>query len=581
MMDTQSLNPQAAAWTWFSKNAGVPELTVDIKTHSLALAAHTALAGDLSAWENHVKRAETDIITQGAVTAEMVSHLSMEGTRPPLAAEGQITMETAAGSPERALMVFRTAPQTPGMVYWFKLRIDSAAEDQCQFRLISESGYEEEIIRIKPSSFVMGRSQELNIPMIGHTRLTALVVDGHYIHLYMDGILCYRRARSRAGRPSGFLIDMNTSATHDGRLKILAMGVGSLDQKFGGFTPTDDAVPANIAANYLAAGMTSEFGKITHAVQDLDIFDYQDVLRDGIIKMESSRDLSRRWITRPILSNLHGKNLDTASEHLDIHLQNPMVKAENLGVKFLANPAKAQSLFGMFSSGEDRKNMLQVFQDISFDLYSGDTLGIIGHNGAGKTTLLRTIAGVIGLSTGRVQIRGQSILLRPGAGMREDLTGRQNILLGGIFMGHSIAQSKSIIDDVIEFSELGEAIDRPYRYYSDGMRSRLVFSIATAIPPDILMLDELLGAGDLAFQEKANERLSSYISKAKVVIVVEHSLGFVNTKCNKVLYIGRGHRIFYGDPQIAVTQYMSERECEDENVPYGHPIYERLATSDS
>jgi len=568
-------NSLATAWPWFAQAETIDTALIEHQPHPLEIAAYHGVRTDLKPWESLVRSAAAKIIAQGNITPAIVSHLAMEGSRPPTTEPGQITMETSAGTSDRSLTIFRTAPQTEGTVYWFKIRVMSAADDQFQFRLISQDGYEEEVIRVKAASFVVGRTQELKIPMIGQTRLIAFVVDGPYLHLYIDGVLCYRRARSRQNCPAGFLFDLNTSATHEGRVEISALGIASIDKKFTGFTNDDDNTPAALAASYMAAGLTSDFGKITYAVQNLDIRKHASILKAGLLKMQTSPELSRKWITQPVLDNLEGTDLADVNAHLGDHLQQPMLRAENLGVRFLANPAKAQSLFGLFAKGEDRKNMLQIFQDISFDLYSGDTLGIIGHNGAGKTTLLRTIAGVVGLSSGRIEIRGQSILLRPGAGMREDLTGRQNILLGGIFMGHSMAQSRAIMDDVIEFSELGEAIDRPYRYYSDGMRSRLVFSIATAIPPDILMLDELLGAGDLSFQEKANERLSSYISKAKVVIVVEHGLSFVATKCNKVLYIGRGRRIFYGDPQIAVTQYMSERECEDQNLPYGEPIYRR------
>jgi len=142
--------------------------------------------------------------------------------------------------------------------------------------------------------------------------------------------------------------------------------------------------------------------------------------------------------------------------------------------------------------------------------------------------------------------------------MQQELTGRENILLAGLYMGLTPREVDEIVDDVIEFSEIGEHIDRPYQYYSDGMRARLIFSLATSISPELLMLDELLGAGDIGFQEKAARRLDTFIRNAKVVFVVQHGTDFVMTRCTKCLYIKDGRQAYFGDPRIAVEMYQSD-----------------------
>lgn len=566
-----------SCWTWFSETVSAEDCPDGGEAHPVRAAAEYALGGDLTGWKQLISSV-SDVVIQGNIATDLVSHLSLEGSRPPSVDEAAIQMETAGGSTDRSLMTFRTAPKAQGAVFWIRLQINAAIDDQCQLRLIHDEGYEEEILRFKSHSVIIARTQELFVPFIGADRLICIVADGPFLHVYIDGILCFRRARSRAECPTGFILDMNTTGS-DGHATVKALGLASLSAPFQGLAlladDDDAAVPAILATTLLRQGRSSDFGKVCYAVSDMPLRQHADVIADAIAKIESPHEVSCDWITRPALDALPKAMAEREKRRIGDIIGDPMVSVNEAGVKFLANPADARSVWSIMARSRDHKEMNQVFRDISFDLHAGDTLGIIGHNGAGKTTLLRTIAGVIGLSHGKIVIRGESVLLRPGAGMRDDLTGRQNILLGSVFMGLSMSEAHSIMDDVIRFSELEDAIDRPYKYYSDGMRSRLIFSIATAMPPDILMLDELLGAGDLSFQKKANDRLSGFIDRAKVVIVVEHGLSFVATKCNKALYIGNNQRVFYGDPQICISQYMSERESEDRLLPYGSPVYTR------
>jgi ABC-type polysaccharide/polyol phosphate transport system ATPase subunit len=127
----------------------------------------------------------------------------------------------------------------------------------------------------------------------------------------------------------------------------------------------------------------------------------------------------------------------------------------------------------------------------------------------------------------------------------------------GIYMGLTPAEARGRIDDILEFSELGEHFDRPTKYYSDGMMSRLVFAIATSVSPEILLLDELLGAGDISFQEKAKRRLDSFIKSSRVVVVVTHSIDFVRKNCNKSLVLAHGKQLYFGEPTKAVSIYLT------------------------
>ncbi len=236
-------------------------------------------------------------------------------------------------------------------------------------------------------------------------------------------------------------------------------------------------------------------------------------------------------------------------------LPQPVVKIENVSVTLSSNPA--DHAFWPSGQGPRRQDM-KVVNGVSLSAYEGDVIGILGRNGAGKSTLLKTLVGAMPISTGRIEIVGRPVLLRPGAGMQPNLTGRQNILKSGLYMGLAPAEIREMMPEIIAFAELEDHIDRPFKYYSDGMRSRLIFSIATAMPYDILLLDELLSAGDIGFQAKVTERLDRVIQRAKVLFVVQHTFDFIVSRCSKCLVLDKGNPVFFGDPQIAAEVYREK-----------------------
>ena len=210
------------------------------------------------------------------------------------------------------------------------------------------------------------------------------------------------------------------------------------------------------------------------------------------------------------------------------------------------------------SIAEDNTGVIIVkaINDLSLQLRSGDRLGLIGHNGAGKSTLLRVMAGIYPPSGGELQVHGRSVpLLDIALGMDELSTGRQNIRLRGLLLGMSSPEIKRKTDEIAEFTELGDYLDLPLRTYSNGMRLRLAFAISTAVDADILLLDEVLGVGDAAFQEKAEARLQELHDRAEIVVLAIHSDETIRRSCNKVLWMDSGKARMIGPVEEVLHAY--------------------------
>jgi len=206
----------------------------------------------------------------------------------------------------------------------------------------------------------------------------------------------------------------------------------------------------------------------------------------------------------------------------------------------------------------DRRNrvVVQALRDVSFELRTGDRLGLIGVNGAGKTTLLRTLAGIYEPVRGDVAVEGTiGALLDANLGMSGDLTGRENIALRGLYSGLPRTEIRALENDVQEFADLGEFLDLPVRFYSAGMVVRLGFGLATAIRPQVLLMDEWMLAGDAAFMQRAEERLVNMVQGAEIMVLSSHMPRIVESWCTRVLWMDQGRIHMDGTPGEVLAAY--------------------------
>lgn len=203
-----------------------------------------------------------------------------------------------------------------------------------------------------------------------------------------------------------------------------------------------------------------------------------------------------------------------------------------------------------------------ALEDVSLDVKRGEVFGLIGNNGAGKSTMLKVIARVLRPQKGRVQVRGKvSPLLELGAGFHPELTGRENIYLNGAILGYSHEEMDDIFANIIEFSELGDFIDVPIRTYSTGMNARLGFAVATAHKPEVLIVDEILGVGDEAFQKKCFNRIKQYQDDGTSIMLVSHSMETILRMCQRVAWLQHGTIMAQGDPREVIEKYREGRNC--------------------
>ncbi len=227
-----------------------------------------------------------------------------------------------------------------------------------------------------------------------------------------------------------------------------------------------------------------------------------------------------------------------------------------------------QALGGKLSS-HHRTVVVRALDGIDLELIDGDRLGLIGHNGSGKTTLLRVLAGVYSPGLGSAEIAGSiSSFTDITLGMDPESTGWDNIIFRCVFMGLSFQEAKRLSPAIAEFSELGPYLDLPTRTYSSGMYLRLAFAISTSIEPDILIIDEMIGAGDLPFMQKATRRLHDVIGKAKILALASHDLHLVQSICNKVVWLEHGTVKKTGSSVAVVKAYENAQTGRAEGLEY-------------
>jgi ABC-type polysaccharide/polyol phosphate transport system ATPase subunit len=238
-----------------------------------------------------------------------------------------------------------------------------------------------------------------------------------------------------------------------------------------------------------------------------------------------------------------------------------MIKVDDLGIKFKMEKRRRSRALALIvdrsRNWQRSRGEFWALRHVSFTVERGETVGVIGRNGSGKSTLLRVIAGIYPPDEGKVSVDGEvSTLFSLATGFNPELSGRDNIYLNGIIVGLTKKEIDEIIDDVIQFAELGDFIDMPVRTYSSGMHSRLGFAIAIHNDKDILLIDEIMSAGDAVFRQKADAEMTRIIGQ-RTVILVSHSMGIVERFANRAIWLDKGVIAAMGESKGVIEQYLA------------------------
>lgn len=236
-----------------------------------------------------------------------------------------------------------------------------------------------------------------------------------------------------------------------------------------------------------------------------------------------------------------------------------IVDLQNVTVRFNKASEKIDNLKEYFVKLVRHELMFQEFlalQDITLQIKPGEAWGFVGTNGAGKSTLLKVISKILKPYKGTVEVNGTiASLIELGAGIDPKLTARENIFLNGTILGYSKEFIESKFDDIVEFSELEDFLDSPVKNFSSGMKTRLSFSIATVMEPDILIVDEILAVGDALFRKKCMDRMNKMLSHGTTLLLVSHNISDIEKMCQKAMWINRGKMIMSGDASDVCKQY--------------------------
>jgi ABC-type polysaccharide/polyol phosphate transport system ATPase subunit len=249
------------------------------------------------------------------------------------------------------------------------------------------------------------------------------------------------------------------------------------------------------------------------------------------------------------------------------------VVVSDVSVTYRTTFDRRPTLRGMVRSlgrGEKVVREVEAVKNVSFAIPHGTVLGIVGANGAGKSTLMRTVAGILPPTEGRVEVHGRvSTLLSLGVGFNRKLTGRENVVLGGLAAGLTRAELREKYDEIVDFAELDDFMDMPMRTYSSGMYGRLAFAVAVTMHPDILIIDEALSVGDARFRRKSFEKMRELCGEDRTILLVSHALGSIEKLCDDAIWMHKGQMRMWDEPHAVVeayTEFLGVREDEEDPV---------------
>lgn len=246
------------------------------------------------------------------------------------------------------------------------------------------------------------------------------------------------------------------------------------------------------------------------------------------------------------------------------------ISFNNVGVEFPIYNASSRSLKknvlktvtgGIIGKNAKDKKVVTALSSISLELKKGDRLAFLGNNGAGKTTLLRVFAGIYHPTQGSVKIKGKvTPMFDVGLGIDPEATGYENIFIRGIYLGLTKKEINSMIDEIAKFTELGEFLNMPVYTYSTGMNIRLAFAVSTCVTPEILLMDEWIGAGDADFIHKASARLEKMVKGSNILVLASHNMELLKKWCNTALWLEHGKAKAYGEVEEVIKQYIGKKD---------------------
>lgn len=239
--------------------------------------------------------------------------------------------------------------------------------------------------------------------------------------------------------------------------------------------------------------------------------------------------------------------------------QPPAISIQDLSVTYRTTFEKVptfKTALLRLGRGERAVREVHAVQHLSLDVPVGTSLGVIGANGAGKSTLMRAVAGILSPSSGRIEVRGKiSSLLALGVGFNRKLTGRENVILGGLAQGMTRTQIDERAEEIAAFADIGEFMDMPIMTYSSGMNARLAFAVGVHMDPDILMIDEALSAGDAAFKVKATAKMNQLMESARAMLFVSHALATIKQLCSDCIWMHKGKLMLHDTPAACIKAY--------------------------
>ncbi len=247
----------------------------------------------------------------------------------------------------------------------------------------------------------------------------------------------------------------------------------------------------------------------------------------------------------------------------------PAIRVEDVSITYQTALQGRQTLIGTLSRMRRRKRIvkeIKAVRNVSLEIPRGSVLGIIGANGAGKSTLMRAMSGILPPTSGRIEVKGRvSTLLALGVGFDRKLTGRQNVVLGGLAAGLSREQMERKYQEIVDFAEIEEFMDMPMRTYSSGMYSRLAFSVAVNMEPDILLIDEALSTGDAHFKRKSFDKMAELCAAAHTIVLVSHAMRSMRQLCDELVWLDKGQIRAQGKPEKVIRRYTRHFAVDEDD----------------